>query len=205
MRKIIITKNSNCYEQINSLIIILAALAISLDYRKSGAAIYKPGEYISLEGMAIKSKIKLPLFGPIEAVMMNKKPNNINIEIVELDKVDESGKHVISVLEETIYYIFLPIFVNFYENNSSHFEKIYAKNYNLWPDSWRMAWVVRNAMAHNGNIYFQNLNTLPINWNYVTITPLDQNKELKKFLNFTDTLILLFEMEESLKNYTQSH
>ena len=68
-----------------------------------------------------------------------------------------------------------------------------------------MAWVVRNAMAHNGNIYFQNLNTLPINWNYVTITPLDQNKELKKFLNFTDTLILLFEMEESLKNYTQSH
>ena len=200
MKRIIITKNSNCYEQVNSLIIIMAALAISLDYRKSGAAIYKPGEHIALEGMSIKVKIKLPLFGPIEAVLLNKKPTDINIEIVELDNIDESRKLVISVLEETIYYIFMPIFVNFYENNSSHFEELYGNNYDLWPNSWRMAWVVRNAMAHNGKIYFNNPKTLPINWNCITISPIDQNNELKKFLNFTDTFILLFDMEESLKH-----
>jgi len=125
---------------------------------------------------------------------------NCGIEIVELDNIDESVKLVISVLEETIYYIFIPIFVNFYENNSNHFEELYGNSYDLWPNSWRMAWVVRNAMAHNGNVYFKNLKTLPITWNSITISPLDQNKELKQFLNFTDTLILLFDMEESLKN-----
>ena len=93
----------------------------------------------------------------------------------------------------------MPMFVTFYENNYKHFEKHFGKKYNLWPDAWRMAWVVRNAMSHNGNIYFKDLNTSPINWNVVTISPLDQNKELKTFLNFTDTLLLLFDMEESLK------
>lgn len=199
MRIITITNKSKCYEEINSLLVILAALTIALEYRKTGKAIYKKGEHIAIEGHSLKEKIKLPIYGPIEVALIDKKPIEINIEIAKLDLVNQSGKLSISVLEKTIYFIFMPMFVTFYENNYKHFEKHFGKKYNLWPDAWRMAWVVRNAMSHNGNIYFKDLNTSPINWNVVTISPLDQNKELKTFLNFTDTLLLLFDMEESLK------
>jgi hypothetical protein len=199
MRIITITNKSKCYEEINSLLVILAALAIALEYRKTGKAIYKKGECIALEGHSLKEKIKLPIYGPIEVALIDKKPIEIKIEIAKLDLVNQSGKLSISVLEKTIYFIFMPIFVTFYENNYKHFEKHFGKKYNLWPDAWRMAWVVRNAMSHNGNIYFKELNTSPINWNVVSISPLDQNMELKTFLNFTDTLLLLFDMEESLK------
>ena len=199
MRIITITNKSKCYEEINSLSVILAALAIALEYRKTGKAIYKQRDHIALEGHSLKEKIKLPIYGPIEVALIDKKPIEINIEIAKLDLVNQSGKLSISVLEKTIYFIFMPMFVTFYENNYKHFEKHFGKKYNLWPDAWRMAWVVRNAMSHNGNIYFKDLNTSPINWNVVTISPLDQNKELKTFLNFTDTLLLLFDMEESLK------
>jgi hypothetical protein len=199
MRIITITNKSKCFEEINSLLVILSALAIALEYRKTGTAVYKKGEHIALEGHSLKEKIKLPIYGPIEVALIDKKPIEINIEIAKLDLVNKSGKLSISVLEKTIYFIFMPIFVTFYENNYKHFEKQFGKKYNLWPDAWKMAWVVRNAMSHNGNIYFKDLNTSPINWNVVTISHLDQNKELKTFLNFTDTLLLLFDMEESLK------
>jgi hypothetical protein len=200
MRIITITNKSKCFEEINSLLVILSALAIALEYRKTGTAVYKKGEHIALEGHSLKEKIKLPIYGPIEVALIDKKPIEIKIEIAKLDKLNQSSKLSIGVLEKTIYFIFMPIFVNFYENNISHFEKLYGKSYDQWPIAWRMAWVVRNAMAHNGNVYFKNLKTLPITWNSITISPLDQNKELKQFLNFTDTLILLFDMEESLKH-----
>ena len=92
----------------------------------------------------------------------------------------------------------MPIFVTFYENNYNHFEKLFGKKYNLWPDAWRMAWVVRNAMSHNGNIYFKDLNTSPINWNVVTISHLDQNKD--KIATGKKVLLSKYDVSEDIKS-----
>jgi len=52
MEEIIITKSSRCYSEIDSLIIVMAALSLSMDYKHSGKANYNPGDYLVAEGLS---------------------------------------------------------------------------------------------------------------------------------------------------------
>jgi hypothetical protein len=193
-----VKKSSKCYTEIDSLIIIIASLAISFEYKISGKAIYNPGDCAVLEGLSSGKMIRLPLHGPVEAALKDLKPDLIEITIEDLEPTTKTYQVTTSALQKTINYIFTPFFVTFYENNYSEAETKFGSTHTTWPVSWRMGWIVRNVLSHNGKVFFKNLSTPPITWKGTVISPAQQNTPISNILNFTDTLLLLFDMETDL-------
>ena len=198
MHTIEINKQSRSYQEIDSLIIVIAALGISFEYKINNAVNYKPGDYVTLEGLSTQKMIRLPLYGPVEAAINNQKPDIIAITIEEMAPSINRYQVNTSALSNTIDYIFSPYFVTFYENNYSDAETKFGNDFVKWHVAWRMGWVVRNALSHNGRIHFKKLSTPPITWKGLTISPEQQNTPLRSILNFTDMLLLLFDMEAAL-------
>ncbi|MFH6960792.1 hypothetical protein ACHRV1_25630 [Flavobacterium aquidurense] len=198
MHTVVIKKGNRSYDQIDSLIIVIAAIAISFEYKIKNTAIYNPGDYVALEGLSTHKIIRLPLHGPIEAALQNLKPDTIEITVEDMAPTSTTYQVNTSALQNTIDYIFSPYFVAFYENNFSAAKTKFGTDFITWPVSWRMGWIVRNALSHNQKIYFTNLSTPAITWKGVTISPNQQNIPLRNILNFTDILLLLFDMERDL-------
>jgi len=194
-----ITKNSKCFSEIDSLIIVVASLAISFEYKLNGFAVYNPGDYAALEGLSSSKIVRLPLYGPVETALNDLKPDLIEITIEDKKPSIQTFQVWTSALQKTINYIFSPYFVIFYENNYSEARQKFGKDFLKWPASWRMGWVVRNALSHNGKVYFKNLTTPSIDWKGVVISTSQQDKPIESILNFTDILLLLFDMESDLK------
>ena len=139
-----ITKSSFCYPEIDSFIIIIAALSSVLEYKSTGKAHYNPGDYTTCDGLAVKKSIRLPLYGPIEAIIADKKVASIELTITN---IAPPTKYVFktSALIETAKYLITPFFISFYERCYSIAESKFKKDYSIWPSAWKMGWVVRNA------------------------------------------------------------
>lgn len=160
----------------------------AIEYRRVGSAEYNEGDYVSIAGLNSNEKIRLPLYKPIAVALKNEKPDEVEL-IVENVKANSKGKPIGTyIASETINYICSPFFLSFYDNN-----------YTTWPNSWRMGWVVRNAISHNGLIHYKNMSDPGVTWNGITVTPDMQNhKVLGNLMNAADLLILMFDMEDAL-------
>jgi len=194
-----VTKNSKCFSEIDSLLIVIASIAISFEYKLKGDAIYNPGDFAVIEGLSSGKMIRLPLHGPVEAALNGLKPDVIEITIEDMKPSTKTYQVKTSALQKTINYIFSPYFIAFYENNYSEAKQMYGKDFSKWPASWRMGWAVRNALSHNRKVFYKDLTAEPIDWKGVVISPLLQNTPIETILNFTDMLLLLFDMESDLK------
>jgi hypothetical protein len=194
-----VTKSSKCFSEIDSLIIVIASLAISFEYKLNGVAVYNPEDYAVLEGLSSGKMVRLPLHGPVEAALKGLKPDLIEITIEDMKPSTQTYQVNTSALQKTINYIFSPYFVVFYENNYSDARQKFGKDFSKWPVSWRMGWVVRNALSHNGKVFFKDLTTPSIYWKGVVVSPSQQDTPIETILNFTDMLLLLFDMESDLQ------
>jgi hypothetical protein len=196
MEIIKIGKNSLLYPEINSMVIIFAALCISINYKNNGTEI-KPGEYATIECLSLNKCVCLPVYGPVEAVIDNKKPDLIEITVMDFCK--PSQRIVEFEFIETSKYLISPFFITFYERCYDTAKKKFGVNYSSWPDSWRMAWVVRNSLSHNGCIYYKDLKTPSVTWKGISISPSDQDKPLLyKYYSIGDLVILMIDMEKDL-------
>lgn len=152
-----------------------------------------------LEGLASGKMIRLPLFGPIETTIKNLKPDLIEITIEDLSPSTQKYEKNITILGKTIDHITLPHLIMFYESNLSDAEVKFGKtNHAKWPASWRMGWVVRNALSHNNRIHYKTKETPPVTWNLLTVSPSMQDIPIGTLVNFTDIVLLIFDMENDL-------
>ncbi len=193
-----ITTDNLCFDLISSLTISVASLCIAMMYTDDKTVKFSRGENVSLEGIATSKLIKFPLHGPLELALQNLRPESIEFTIEDIQQSNIQSNDLITVLKETTDNIFSPYFVIFYENNFQLAKDKYGTNYSTWPETWRMAWAVRNALSHDGRIYFRDLNYQPITWNNVTISPENQNEEIRQYINFADMVLLIFDMEDNL-------
>jgi len=195
----IITQKNKCFDSVHSIIICVSSLYFALEYRRLGTVVCNPGDYATLEGMASGKMIRLPLCGPIDAVLSNIKPDSIDIAVEALVPKTKVFAHEINVLLKTIDSIVLPHLIIFYENNILDAEKKFGKdNYSEWPDSWRMGWVVRNAISHDNRIFYKNEKTPTVKWNRLEVSPSIQGTQIGELINFSDIILLIFDMENDL-------
>lgn len=198
MEIINVTKQNRSYSEFDSLVIILASLYTALEYKRIGKADCNPGDSVLLEGLSSRKMIRMPLYGPIEAALNNLKPDLIEITIEDLVQSTQIYQVNISSLQKTINYICMPHFVSFYEANISEAENKFGETYSIWPASWRMGWVVRNALSHNRKIYYKNPTTPAVAWRSATISPSMQDTPIETVMNFTDIILLILDMDNDL-------
>ncbi len=202
METIIISRADKSYSDINNLIIVIASYQIALAYITVGKADYKSGDDVRFEGLNSGKNIRIPVHGPVEFILEGKHPDEIHLTIedsIEIKIAGKKGSH-----KDVLGNICMPAFLNFYENNLdmaiSRFSTGSPIDYNNWPASWRMGWVVRNALSHNKKISYspKYMNSPEIIWRGATVSPKNQDEPLENIVNFADILILLLDMEKDL-------
>jgi hypothetical protein len=190
-----IKKQDRLYADINNLIIILSILYQAVECEKIKHHPLKSNDFIALEGMTIKSIIKLPIYN-IEMFKKDELLTELSIQITEYYTISKSLNKTITIFNAGLNTVFSAIFINYYERYVEEIKDFWGTDVNYWTNSWSFAWAVRNAYSHNRLIYFRNINHKGVIWRDIELHPRLQNQKIDNVINFTGSLLLLLEMDE---------
>ena len=183
------------FEDVNVLLIAVASLATAASVHVDGYANFNSGEYLTIEGRHLDIRVRLPVHGPVEVAIANKKPDSIEITVVAGRDVERAYAVNTGGFASYVDNLFLPFLVTFFQRHRSQVEEKYTKDRLAWPASWQMGWAVRNAVSHGG-VAFERAGQKPVVWRGLAFSPADEPaKSLIKILNGADLLLLLFDME----------
>jgi hypothetical protein len=161
----------------------LAAVFIALQVTISGRKEYEQGDYLTIEAKFLDAMVRIPICGPIEAVLAG-----LQADFIELGV--ETGKASSDA-------IFLPFLVSYFERHRGEIEGRHKGGRDRWPDPWQMAWAIRNAASHNGQV-FERPSQKPVAWRGLTFAPSDEPaRSLLSLVNGGDIMVLLLDMEEA--------
>jgi hypothetical protein len=192
-----ITKQTGFHGEICTLLIALQGVAISTEYLLSGKAVYSPGDYLTVEAKHLNAKVRLPIFGPIQAAIQGREPDQIDITVVENKDEERDYPHTVTGFQRFVDSIFRPFIVSYHEAYKAEIESRFPAGRDTWPDAWQMSWAIRHATSHNGTVY-TNSKGKPVSWRGIHHSPLkDQSSPILHEINGGDILVLFMEMEES--------
>jgi len=193
--------NDHClFPEVNNLIIVIAGLATAMEYYEKGSVNFEPGSFVMVEGLSTGVMVRLPLHGPVEAAIQNKKPDAIELTVEMSAPSKEKYTTTTAGFKEVINFIFMPYLVSFYERKLQEVKNKFTSKNGDWPVAWRMAWVVRNAISHDGNVSYKNPSTLGVTWRGLTISPSNQGQQvLGGLMSTADLLILMIDMAIELE------
>ena len=191
-----LTSKHALFEDVNVLLVSLASLATAASVHVDGKANFNAGDYLTIEGRHLDLRVRIPIHGPVEAAIANKKPDLIEIAVVAGRDVERDHLTVTGGFANYVDTLFLPFLVTFFQRYRSHIEGKFTKDRLAWPPSWQMGWAVRNAVSHGG-VAFERPAQKPVVWRGLAFGPADEpGKSLMKLLNGADLLLLLFDMEQ---------
>lgn len=192
-----ITKTTGFYPELNTLLISLQSVAIAAELYRAGKVQTNPGDYVTIEAKHLLKEVRLPLYGPVQAAMMNAQPDEIHLSEVH-GKTKSPLLFWTSGFQNFVDALFLPFLVNFHQRNRDALIKGFSQDRTSWPAAWQMSWALRNAASHGGKV-FEKATQKPVMWQGITFGPGDEPaKCLTSMVNGADLLLLMIEMEESL-------
>lgn len=193
-----ISQQVGFFDELNTLVTATAAVAIAADLHVSGSVTYQPGDYLTIVGKHVDSRVRMPLAGPIAVALAGRKPDVIELAVVPGRDRERGYAYKTSGLVALLDSLFQPFIVNYYERWVDDIRSRVSTDRTSWPASWQMGWMIRNAVSHGGNVHFRHQSQQPVSWRGLTVSPADQGKQvLGHFINQGDLLVLLIDMEES--------
>ncbi len=202
-KSILITEESPVYLEIKNIISLYLAANISLHIGRGEKLTFSSNSGGQLIGEFSQKIICIPAHVPFEEML---KQTEFTIDILNPKDNPESRvplKYQADIsMFEIEKSIIPPQFLFFYARFIEEAEKKWGLDYSLWPNSWRMGWVIRNAIAHNENISFKEKykDMTPIIWRNISICFSNQGENIFEKLSFSDILLLLLDMNEDLQN-----
>lgn len=199
MKKVIVTPKDRVYNHLFPFLVFMDSFYVSYRFHLKGEIEKEYHGHFTIEGGSIKLEVKLPIYGPMISVVNNRKPDEIEILMVENKKL-ELNRTSRSITSDIIDFIFFPVFVNFYESVKSEIIKLMGTdNQNNWiSDGFRMGRVVRNSLSHNRRISFSDRTSKDIIWRGKMISNKNDNELFSQHFNFTDVFILMLDIDEEL-------
>ena len=202
MRKITINKGDRLMEHIYPFLVYMDSFYFSLKTQKDGFIEIDYSGYVTIEGMSVKKEVRFPLCGPVKSVLQNRKPDFVELVIIDNDNVgEEIGQRSFS--SEIIDFLFYPMFTNYYESVKTEILNITGmspKYQSKWTNNvLRMGWLIRNSLTHNKKINFSDSTSREIEWRGKVISTDNHNDPIHVHLNFIDIFILMLDIDEELK------
>lgn len=191
-----IVPSTGFYPQLNALLIALQGVAVAAELRLMGAVAHSSGDYLTIQAKHLQKEVRVPLVGPVEAALANRKPDEVHLTVVH---GTTTSNHVYwtSGFAEFVDAIFLPFLVNYHERYRSEIEAKHHQGRTSWPAPWQMSWALRNAASHSGKV-FEKATQAPVSWQGLTFSPNDEPaRTILSLVNGADILLLLLEMEEA--------
>jgi hypothetical protein len=91
-------------------------------------------------------------------------------------------------------------FLKYYERNAHRPKAAHPQGPRTWPDLWRFAWLLRNAIAHGDRWSIADPSLPPTAWHGITVDSSANGMpwfDLNRFLGGGDILLLLEELDAS--------
>ena len=189
-----IVPSTGFYPQLNTLLIALQGVAVAAELRVKGAVAHNAGDYLTVQAKHLQEEVRLPLVGPIEAALANRKPDEVHLTVVQ-GTTSSNLAYWTSRFAEFVDAIFLPFLVSYHERYRSEIEAKHSQSRTSWPAPWQMSWALRNAASHSGKVFDQ-ATRAPVSWRGFTFGPNDEPaRTILSLVNGGDILLLLLEME----------
>lgn len=191
-----IVRSTGFYPQLNTLLIALQGVAVATELRATGSVSHQPGDYLTIEAKHSAKEVRLPLVGPVEAALANRKPDEIHLTVVH-GKTTVRHPHSTSGFKDFVDAIFLPFLVNYHETHIDDVKAQHTQTRTAWPNAWQMSWALRNAASHGGKV-FEKSTQKPVSWEGLTFSPSDEPaKKITSLINGADIFLLLLQLEET--------
>lgn len=199
-----IVPSTGFYPQLNALLIALQGVAVAAELRVIGAVAHNVGDYLTVQAKHLQEEVRVPLVGPVEAALANRKPDEVHLTVVH-GTTSSNHAYWTSGFAEFVDAIFLPFLVNYHERYRPEIEAKHRQGRTSWPAPWQMSWALRNAASHSGKV-FQKATQKPIAWRGLTFCPNDEpTRTILSLVNGADILVLLLEMEEARTGVPLAH
>ena len=94
-------------------------------------------------------------------------------------------------------------FSNFYERCKPVVVDRYKTNVDLWPETFRFAWALRNGFAHGGSLKINDPKLRPISWRIWTVDSTYNGRQLlhkEGMLGIGDVILLMQELDDLTKS-----
>lgn len=199
-----LTPKSGCFREIDDLLIVLQSMAMASEYLVSGAVQFAPGDYVTVEAQHCRQKIRLPLFGPVQAALAGRKADVIELSVVSGTAQERTYAHWTNGFMSVMSRVFLPYMVAYHEAHKDEIEKLFLAGRTSKSPAWQMLWAVRNAASHGGRV-FKGEGKAAVQWRGLSHGPADdKNRPLLTRMNGGDFLLLLLECEQERAGYEQA-
>lgn len=198
--KIVLSRGKHCLlDPLNHFLVLTASISIAATHFLKGQVIIDEGDYIAIECNQFPLEVHLPLNGPIQAALNEKRPDEIHVNFVLTPVETKAYRLNTSGFSETLRQTITPIFVHFFENAKHSLKCQFGKNPEQWPPIWDFARVVRNACAHGGHLHMAGIKPHPVSWHHLKYhQTLNGRQIVGADLSVGDMLVLLFELGDEL-------
>ncbi|WDM76418.1 hypothetical protein ACCQ13_05340 [Xanthomonas sp. NCPPB 1638] len=198
--KSVVTNDKRFFSDFMAYLISLLGVAMCLEAARSGSSsAYRADDAISIGSRLSSTRWIWKPNSAISDLGSNFVPYELRLERQPY-VADESppGELPLGSVAAMLYCYGQALGTNYFERNRALIQSKYGEQ-KSWPEVWRFAVVVRNAMAHGGAVYFKRPDALPVKWRGVMYSPADNGKKLLHHdLWPGDLMDLILEMDQAI-------
>ena len=161
-----------------------------------------PGHTLNLMGRI--AHVTFPVYTLMHGVVQNAWPTGLELTILPASVQPHSIPNGIQLQSNAILNMIVQLvgaaFLKYYERNANRPRKAFPKGPQTWPDLWRFAWLLRNAIAH-GDTWAIDDPSFPVTqWKSVSVAPKDSGNpwfDITRYIAGGDVLLLMEELNAS--------
>jgi len=192
-----LAQSDRLFDHLETLLIAVQGVAVSVEFFTLGHTPSGPGDYINVCARHLPKEIRLPMYGPVQAAMINRRADCVQLSVSDRTPKPEAWREIAG-FRRFIDAIFIPFLVSYHEENIDFIRLHYTKDRTKWPSAWQMSWAIRNAASHNGRVFERETQQAVI-WKGLSFAPAqDASTPILSLINGGDILMLMFDMELEL-------
>ena len=161
-----------------------------------------PNHTLNLYGHSVHASF--PIHSLMHGVVRNIWPQSLQLMIHPATTVLSSIPNPISLqsagIEKMITQLVGATFLKYYERNSSRPKLAFPGGPKTWPELWRFAWLLRNAIAHGDKWKIDDHSFPTTVWNGIAVSPSDTNQpwySVTKYVGGGDVILLMEQLNSN--------
>jgi hypothetical protein len=134
-----------------------------------------PNHTLNLHGRVVH--VSFPIHELMHMVVRNEWPSQLQLAFspasVEPNSIPDGVQLQSDAIANMIVQLVGTTFLKYYERNAHRPKAAYPQGPKTWPETWRFAWLLRNAIAHGDKWALGDASFPPTTWNGISVSPID--------------------------------
>lgn len=193
-----VSPSHRLFEPMRKVCVVVDALGIAVSFVRLNRVEAKMGDYVACISLQLPIEVRLASLAPVTSIAWDRPVSGIEIGFFPVTK-GPSYQSKIAGTKDVLMGLVTPIYVDFYEQHRTWMRATYG-DLDRWPELFRFAWAVRNAISHHGGkINITDPNLRPVTWHKLSYDHCYAGTEIiGPVLTLADMIVLMFEISDKL-------